>query len=81
MPDHRLFTSEGRRWARATEFTHERENLDRLLAKLNKKQFTKVLDLKAGIHSSYEPCSPVSAGINLTHATEVRIFCGPYLNR
>jgi hypothetical protein len=50
----------------ATEFALERENLGGLLPSETKKQFKKVLDLKSGIHSSYEPCSAVSAGLNLT---------------
>jgi hypothetical protein len=46
-------------------------------AKRNKKAVKEVLDLKAGIHSSYEPCSAVSAGLNLTRTAEVRIICSP----
>lgn len=46
----------------ATAFALERENLGGLLPSETKKQFKEVLDLEAGIHSSYEPCSAVSAG-------------------
>jgi predicted NBD/HSP70 family sugar kinase len=61
-PDHRLFTEPLRVGAglAATEFALERENLGGLLPSETKKQFKKVLDLKSGIHSSYEPCSAVS---------------------
>jgi hypothetical protein len=61
----------------ATDFALERENLGGLLPSETKKQFKKVLDPKAGIHSSYEPCSAVSAGLNLTRTAEVRIICSP----
>ena len=61
----------------ATEFALERENLGGLLPSETKKQFKKVLDLKAGIHSSCGHCSAVLAGLNLTRTAEVRIICSP----